>query len=268
LPRWKIAPELITKLDLGRDEAARINYVQVYTRTLSANDSRNRALQAGQGNFVSDADDVERNGLHPYIVTTNFDFPAGNPGESRNKGREWAELVGDWLISGQLREAGQIEYIGIEEPISIGDKLEWDNVVYEIDEITHSITISKDGKKASRTALKVSFGVDLRSNRKRPVYPEMEHTDSWTKQQEDFDIGEAILPGIGDSQDIGGRDLGEEVRETRQASFTENPRKRPNPKGSSRKDRKIIQTKEKKSGNKAKKGTGRGGFGSSGRFGD
>ncbi len=269
MPRWKIAPELITKIDLGRDEAARINYVQVYTRTLSANDSRNRALQTGQGNFIADADDVERHGLHPYIVTANFDFPAGNPGESRNKGREWAQLVADWLIAGHLREAGQIDCIGIEEPISVGDKFEWDNVVYEIDEITHSINIGKEGKKASRTILKVSFGMDLRSNRTRPVYPEMEHTDSWTKQQEDFDIGEAIIPGIGDTQDIGGRDLGEEVELTRQRSFTQAPTKRPNPKGSSRKDRKIIQSKEKKGGNKAKKGTTKkSGLGSKGRLGE
>ena len=254
MPRWKIAPEIITHLDTGADEAARINYVQIYTRTLASNEARNRALQAGQGNFVTDIGDIERNGLHPYIATANFDFPAGNPGENRNKGKEWAVLVADWLIGGHLRDSGVIECIGIEEPISVGDKLEFNNIVYEIEEVSDSMSIDKSGRKRFRTLLRVSFGMDIRSDSNRPVYPEMEHTDAWTAQKEDFNSegGEAILPGISDTQDVGGRVLGEEVKETAQSSFTLNPKKRTGNNGTSKKRNKII-SKTKSDGNKAKK---------------
>lgn len=222
MPRWRIYPEMITDINLGRDEAARINYVQVYTRTLSANDQKNRALQTGQGNYVVDIDDIERHGLKPYIATAQFDFPENAKTNQPNKGAEWAQLVGDFLIGGHLREAGSIQCVGIEEPISIGDKLQLGNTVYEIDGVTHAMSVAPNGKKVFRTTLQLSFGMDLRSNNERPVYPEMEFTDSFSNRRDSFN-NEALLPGTGDTQDIFGRVNGEEVKETPEASFTLNP---------------------------------------------
>jgi hypothetical protein len=258
MPRWRLAPEMITKLDLGRDEAARINFVQIYTRTVSEDNNRNLARQTGKGNFVTDVEDIERHGLHPYIATANFDFPGKNTKEeSSDKSKQWAHLIADWLIGGHLREAGIIECIGIEQPISVGDKLEFNDVVYEIEEVSHTMSIDKNGRKIFRTTLRVSFGMDTRSSKTKPVYPEMDHTDGYTYQKEDFDIGEAILPGIGDTQDIGGRTLGEETSETRQASFTLNAKKKKqNTEKGSRENRKITITKEEKGGNKVKKPSG------------
>lgn len=225
MPRWRIYPDMITDINLGREEAARINYVQVYTRTVSANDQKNRALQTGRGNYVVDVDDIERHGLKPYIVTAQFDFPEGDKKNQPNKGKEWAELVGDFLIGGHLREGGTIQCVGIEEPISVGDKLQLGNTVYEIEGVTHVMSVSPNGKKLFRTNLQVSFGMDVRSNKDRPVYPEMDHTDSFTYKKEDHGH-EQILPGLSDAQDIAGRSNGVEVQETRQGSFTGQPKKR------------------------------------------
>lgn len=225
MPRWKIAPEMITDINLGRDEASRINFVQIYTRTLSANDQKNRAMQTGQGNYVVDVDDIERHGLKPYIVTAQFDFPDNGKVNQPNKGAEWAQLVGDFLIGGHLREAGTVQCIGIEEPISVGDKLQLGSVVYEIEGVTDVMSVGPDGKKLFRTNLQLSFGMDIRSDKNRPVYPEMEHTDSYTLRVEDFNSNQAILPGSGEAQDIAGRLNGEEVTETKEGSFTLNPKK-------------------------------------------
>ena len=186
MQRWRLDPSMVNDMDQGSDEAARINFVQIYTRTLSADDAKNRAKQAGQGNFVSDVEDIQRHGLRPYITTANFDFPS-NESKSGLKGKEWATLVSDWLFAGHLKEGGELKCVGIQAPISVGDKLEFNNIVYEIDAINHVVSIDKQGKKKFRTNLQLSFGVDLRSNKIRPVYAEMQYTDAHTDNISDFE---------------------------------------------------------------------------------
>ena len=223
IPRWKINSNLIYSLNLGMDEAARINFVQVYTRTVSANDGRNRSLQAGTKNYMFDIDDITRSGLKPFLASANFDFPEEDA-EKTTKGKEWAELVSDWLFDGQLKESGTLQCQGIQEPISVGDNLEFDSIVYHIESITHNVSVDANGRKSFKTNLTLSFGVSVDSDDKRPVYSEMEHTDSFTNRKEDWaKYGERILPGFSDTQDIGGRIMGEETRETRQKSFTLSP---------------------------------------------
>jgi hypothetical protein len=222
MPRWRIAPELITDINLGRDEAARINYVQIYTRTISTNDQKNRAAQTGLGNYVVDIEDIERHGLRPYIATAQFDLPENDGNKVSNKGREWAQLVADFLIGGHLREAGTIQLMGVEEPISVGDKLQLGYTVFEIDAVNHTMAVAPNGKKMFRTNLQVSFGMDIRSNQERPVYPEMDHTDAHTMRVEEFtETDGGILPGVSDTQDIPNRTSGEETEETSQQTFTQ-----------------------------------------------
>jgi len=229
MPRWKLNPSLVYDFDLGMDEAARINFVQIYTRTVAANDARNRARQAGTGNFVFDDEDVQRHGLKPFLATADYDYPE-KAGNKATKGKEWAELVSDWVINGHLREAGTISCQGIEDPISVGDNLEFNGIVYHIEAVTHQISINgMTGKKTFRTNLSVSFGTDPRSDANRPVYAEMEHTDAYTERLEDYKEGERILPGFSDTQHIAGatgRRKGEEVKETLQKSFTLSPKKK------------------------------------------
>ena len=227
LPRWSLNPSLVYDFDLGKDEAARINFVQVYTRTVAANDARNRARQAGTGNFTFDREDIHRHGLKPFLATADYDYPE-KASNKATKGKEWAELVSDWVINGHLREAGTITCQGIEEPISVGDNLEFNGIIYHIESVTHNVSIQPiTGKKSFRTNLTVSFGTDPRSDSARPVYAEMEHTDSYKERLEDYENGERILPGFSDTQHIAGatsRRDGEEVKETLEKSYTLNPK--------------------------------------------
>lgn len=225
LPRWRISPTLLYSMDLGKDEAARMNFVQVFTRTLPDTFDQDMAQQIALENFVYDEGDISRHGLRPYVVTSNFDFPVKTNKKLRAK--QWSQIVSDWVIDGHLKESGTIKFYGIQDPISVGDNLELDNIVYHIESIKDTMTISPKGDKTFRTTVTVSYGMDLRSNKSRPVYPEMEHTDAYTKNIEDYD-NERLRPGFSDTQDIIGRPqygstAGEEVKETRQKSFTLDP---------------------------------------------
>ena len=220
LPRWKISPDIITGLNIGRSDHGRINFVMVFSRTNTVDAQINEATQM-LNNYFEDEKDVERNGRKPYIVNCYFDYPGVTP-EVRT--REWTLLMADWVLNGHLKMNGTIESVGIEEPICVGDNLELDNVVYHIESISHSVGISSEGYKYFRTNLTLSYGIDLRSesNSQTPVYAEMDNTDSYQRRINDFN-NEKILPGFSDSQDWPGRSDAEEVKETKQTSFT-NPK--------------------------------------------
>jgi len=225
LPRWRIAPNLLLSQQTSKNEAARYNFVQVYTRRTAATAPMDMAQQIVMGNFVTDDADIERNGLRPAILRSNFDFPVGENSVLRQgtkvlRAKDWAKVASDWLIDGHLKESGVFTFQGIQDPISVGDNLEFDNIVYHIESINHKMQIkASDGKIVFKTIVQVSYGMDLRSSKSGPVYSNMEHTDAYTERIEDWD-NERILPGIGDSQDLPSRQLGEEVTETRQGSFT------------------------------------------------
>jgi hypothetical protein len=233
LPRWKISPDLIYDYSLGTDETARVNYVQVYTRSISANNDKNRTEQTGVGNFVADVDDIRRNGLKTYLATASFDW-SGESGKP-TKAKTWAKLVADWVINGNLRESGVISCVGIQEPIAVGDNIELGGVVYHIEGVSHHMEINRgNGSKTFRTTLSVSFGTHLDSDDKRPVYPQMEHTDAFTERLEDHRFPDRqMMPGFSDTQAFaskGSRPGGEEVKETVETSYTLNPKQRNKPK--------------------------------------
>ncbi len=175
-------------------------------------------MQIGRGNFFYDAEDVKRHGLKPFISTSNFDFPS-TAGGNDYQSKHWAYLIFDMLNAGQLRESGSISTVGIQHPISVGDNLEFDDSVYHIEQTTHVMKIDPLGRKSFRTNLLLSFGTHLSSDKERPVYPQMKHTDSYRERLRD-NTNEGVLPGVSDSQDIHGRDQGEEVTETKEKDFT------------------------------------------------
>lgn len=216
IPRWRISPDLLKRLQTSKNEAARYNMVQVFSRTIPGVQEIDQAAQIRMGNYKLDKDDVKRNGLKPYIVTSNFDFP--NLKKKNLSAKAWSEIVSDWIIDGHLKESGILIFQGLQAPISVGDNLEFDNIVYHIEAISHIMAITGD-KKSFMTRITVSYGMDKRSSKLGPVYANMEHTDSYTNALEDNSF-ENIIPGIGDTQDIIGRVQGEELNETKQESFT------------------------------------------------
>lgn len=200
LPRWKISPALIMDLDLGRDEAARINYVQYFGKSTISSSGAEISQEIAAGNYVYDVDDVQRSGLRPYIVTTQFDEPTNTNREFRSP--QWAKIIGDILIGGHLRMNGTIVTAGIVDPIAVGDNLEFDDIVYHIEQISHTCSISpQDGKKIFRTNISLSQGISITSSIKGTRYAEMDFVNASKLRDDDFNNGISILPGVSESQD-------------------------------------------------------------------
>lgn len=220
LPRWKISVDLIYNLNISKNESLRFNFVHIIGTTGNpAVDGANLAFQnAKKGTVIADEKDIQRHGLRPYTAVSNFDWPSKK--ESTSYAPEWAKLCFDWVYGGHLKANGKITTVGIVDDICIGDNLELQDTVYHIESINHVCSISMNGVKTFRTNLTLTHGVDKRSSDKGPVYPEMDYTDTFTDRLHDYDEGYGILPGFSDTQDIRGREKGEEIKETKEKSYT------------------------------------------------
>lgn len=198
IPRWKLDSSAILSLNIGRDEAARINFVQYYAKS---NFSINgiELAQETLNNFVFDKDDITRSGLRPYIVQNQFDDTLDNLVKSAPV---WARILADALIGGHLKMNGTINLFGIVEPIAVGDNIELEGVVYHIEQVSHTCSIEPaSGVKAFRTTLNVSHGLLANSTYQGTKYAEMIYPDAYGDRNNDYK-DQQILPGISESQDV------------------------------------------------------------------
>jgi hypothetical protein len=223
LPRWRIDPAMVFSYQMTKNQHLDFNFVQVYTRGLASSSAGDVTRQIQEMNFISNRSSIERGGMRPYIMSSNFDFPVG--GNKRIRAKEWTELVADWVINGHLKESGVINCVGLQEPIAVGDNLEFDNVLYHIEGVSHVFHIHHDGKKEFKTSLTVSYGIDMKSNSDQLLFTEMQYTDRYTKSLDDYKNNK-ILPGFSDTQDIKGRSKGEEINNTREKTFQAIKRKK------------------------------------------
>lgn len=199
LPRWKINQALILEKDIGRDEAARVNFVQYFGRSTVGVNGADIAVEIAKGNYAYDIGDVQRSGLRPYIVTTQFDEITDENKEYHSP--SWAQIVGDAVIGGHLKMNGTIICAGIVDPIAVGDNLQDDNIVYHIEQITHTAQITPDGKKSFRTTLSLSNGLDINSSTAGTQYAEMATPNAYDARIADW-LQKQILPGVSESQDV------------------------------------------------------------------
>lgn len=199
LPRWKVDSAFILDMNIGRDEAARINFVQFYAKSNFSDKGVEISNETASGNYVFDKDDVQRSGLRPYVIQNQFD---DLPEAVAQFAPAWARIMGDALIGGHLKLNGTFNCIGIVEPIAVGDNLEVDGVVYHIEQIMHSASISpQNGTKSFRTSIRASHGVSVNSSAAGTKYSEMTYTSGYAERAHDF-AHQQILPGVSESQDV------------------------------------------------------------------
>jgi len=202
LPRWKIGSESIFSADLGTDEAARINFVQYYAKSAYDKAGADIAQETALHNYTFDANDIVRSGLRPYVVQNQFE---DLPDIAVNFAPVWARIFGDAVIGGHLKVNGTLECIGIVEPITVGDNLEFDSVVFHIEQVVHRSFINpSNGIKTFRTTLSLSHGVNLNSSTQGTQYGQMANPNAYTDRANDYQ-NEQILPGVSESQDTVGR---------------------------------------------------------------
>lgn len=205
LPRWKIGSESVYSLDIGVDESARTNFVQYYAGSAFDLQQADTSNETAAHNYVVDSKDVYRSGLRPHIIQNSF---AISPAEAVQLAPAWARILGDALIGGQLKLNGTIECVGISDPITIGDNLEFNNVVYHIEQVSHVASINPtNGTKTFRTVLNLSYGVSVNSDIKGTEYSEMRFVEGQIDREVDysgiknFDPNQ-ILPGVSESKDV------------------------------------------------------------------
>jgi hypothetical protein len=203
LPRWKLDPSLVLSADLGTDEAARVNFVQYYARSTATTNGVEIAGETASHNYAYDSKDISRNGLRPYIVQNNFEDQYDR---LIMKSPLWARVIGDAVIGGHLKMNGTINSIGIVDPISVGDNLEFEDVVYHIEQIAHSCNIDPaSGMKSFKTMISLSNGVMASSSSQGVKYDEMDHIDAEQDLKEDHKNG-GIYPGISMAQKLTGKE--------------------------------------------------------------
>lgn len=202
VPRWVISPSIVFNMDIGRDESARINFVQYFGRSTLGPEGYDLSAETAQKNYLYDVDDVKRSGLRPYVVSSLFDEPIVATEKSVFRSVYWAKILGDFLIGGHLKMNGTVECIGIFEPIAVGDNLELDGVIYHIEQVSHNCQISPgDGKKTFRTTLNLTWGISNQTSTNGLKYAEMTYTDAYKLRQNNWDHSK-ILPGVSESQDV------------------------------------------------------------------
>lgn len=202
LPRWYMPAEAVLSASIGRDDATRVNFVQVFGRVQMVNDQGNIAFQIGQGNYSVDRADIIRSGLRPYIATSNFDYVDPTSKDSYDA-VYWSKLVANWVMGSHLKMSGTINCVGIERPIPVGDNLEYEGFLFHIESINHHCQTSGNGRKSFRTTIQLSNGLDSKSSDIVKPYSEMDHLemDSYEQKFKRPNENESLLPGISDSQD-------------------------------------------------------------------
>lgn len=201
LPRWKLSTALIFEEDIGREEAARINFIQYFGKSTVSKNGADISLEIAQKNYLYDQNDVQRSGLRPYVVTSQFD-EIGEQNKLAFRSPYWAKILADSLFGGHLKMNGSINCAGIQDPIAVGDNLEMDGTVYHIEQITHSCSNgTMDGKSIFRTVIRLSNGISIASNEQGVRYPQMNNTSADSERALDAKNLQK-LPGVSESQDV------------------------------------------------------------------
>lgn len=221
LPRWEIKPEFVLNYSLGRDDAARINFVQVFGRNQTNNPDSSLSVQIAKGNSVASEDDIIKSGLRPFITTSPFDWSEAKQKEY-SLAPYWAKLASNWLIGGHLKLSGNISCAGIQKPICVGDNVHFRDSVFHIEQISHQASITPAGK-TFRTNLLVSNGLLDEERSDRKPYDKMKNIDADQNRQE----SPGDYPGVSDSQDLPNafnRESGEKTIKNKTADFYINPK--------------------------------------------
>ena len=202
LPRWKISPTLVISQDIGRDEVLRINYVQVFAQLLQSTDhGSDYTRESANHNYRFDINDIQRSGLRPKVTSSMFDLYENLVSQKSFNSPDWAKIHADALIGGHLKMNGTFVCAGIADPIAIGDNLEFEDVVYHIEQVTHTCSVNPtNGIKVFRTIIMVSQGISIYSNSTNGTsYPEMSNSNAYAEREWDYSKSQ-ILPGVSESQ--------------------------------------------------------------------
>lgn len=157
LPRWRIHPIFLKNFDIGRSDALRFNFIHVQGET-GEKTGLNRTGAFVRDPPVRDDLDIARSGLRPYMRTVAC---SGQDVANRGAGA-WMYLLSDFLMGQHLTLTGQLESEGIQQPIALGDNVEFDETILHIEGISHSFASDGAGNRRFTTLLNLTHGMNAK----------------------------------------------------------------------------------------------------------
>lgn len=152
LPRWVIPDEILNESSFGRSDALRQNLVFVHgTGPGAPMNDFDQFVNAGP---VVDKLDILRNGIRPYMPSVNCFLR-----DLVMLPTFWRAIMADIVMGQHLTLSGSLTVTGIRSPIAPGDNVEFQGVVYHIESVAHSCSISADGQRSFITRLTLSRGM-------------------------------------------------------------------------------------------------------------
>ncbi len=218
LPRWVVHPGLVEGSTLGASDSMRINFVSVQGIDVVGDTIAHRHMyQNVNSPPISDVADIRRNGVRSFITTTNADIsgvigPDGKLTENPpgQLGRAYNKFMADIVVDQALKWNGSLRIKGVQEPIAIGDNLEYQNNVYHIESISHMGYIEgNSGRKTFTTTLQLSNGISTLSDTASDnVFPYEDPRENF-KHAVDFEssgdiVDEGEVPSDGYSEEFEG----------------------------------------------------------------
>lgn len=98
-------------------------------------------------------------------------------------------LISDFFFNQHLKLNGTITSSGIQEPIAVGDNLEFDGNIFHIESVAHQYSVNADGSKSFITQLQLSNGMSTSGH-----YPTVATSQSRANLRGSF------VPGITDME--------------------------------------------------------------------
>lgn len=152
LPRWVINSSLVKESDIGRSDLMRQNLVFVFGSGPGVGPNEyDQFVNAGP---VKDDLDIYRYGIRPYMPSVNCFLR-----DVVLLPTDWRDVMADIVMGQHLTLNGSLTISGVRAPITPGDNLEFEGVVYHIESVTHTCGITPDGKRSFTTRLTISRGV-------------------------------------------------------------------------------------------------------------
>lgn len=167
LPRWVVSSKMVISEDVGVSDANRYNYVWVHPVDPSAYGDQavlSAARMLKQSPPVYDVANARRSGLRTMTAEFRLTDDGSNPADTQS----YSGIAFNAIRNGHLKWNGRIVTVGIQEPISLGDNVAYDDVLYNINGMSHRGRITPStGEKTFNTTIELASGVSLSGTEKR-----------------------------------------------------------------------------------------------------
>jgi hypothetical protein len=109
-------------------------------------------------------------------------------------------------MDGYLRLDGQIELFGIQEPIDVGDNIQFEDVVYHIESMSHTCVVTPDGVKSFSTSIALSHGMPADQSEATKDFPRYAGFSNKKVPRKPEEVPVAPNPSISYGEQEGGSD--------------------------------------------------------------